>query len=367
MIEPSARRAAKELKVPANADGTAARAAFLKRLPADEFLPPETSIAALHRLNGSPLPLTPQARDHLHFYEQRDLKQFLAKFWSLTPVDRNKRWQSLHARCTSEQVARWLTHLQPALDDNVPEPADPADVELLLLARELLLLTPRKRAARRAEWLAANSDIGRWRDAILRLGAGNQSTAYVLGQVLHLMPIPDPNDVNEYRAERPDRHNTVMINSTTFDQLQMATMIISPVHSVPPISEAEVMRHKKKSQRAAARRLKKVLDEQAIAQKPALYRFLHIIGCYGQFVLLIVLYCTIAALLSNMEGWITRPASVAPPPNSMPKSSQYSPEMIEEFKQYNPLSGQPSPPGYWTWRKQQEVIDNTKPPEPRQP
>lgn len=119
------------------------RAAFLRSLPAHGFAPPEADVAAL----GGDLPAG-AAADRF----AADVRAFAAEFWALAPADRRARWEALTARAAGP-AAGWLRELRPALDEIPTAPADPATAELAGLVRELVVLPPRARAARRAAWL----------------------------------------------------------------------------------------------------------------------------------------------------------------------------------------------------------------------
>jgi hypothetical protein len=124
------------------------RAAFLRSLPACGFVPPEADVAAL----GGELPAG-AAADRF----AADVRAFAVEFWALAPPDRRARWEALTARAAGPAAAR-LGELRRALDVTAAAPADPAAAELAALGRELFVLPPRERTARREAWLATHAD-----------------------------------------------------------------------------------------------------------------------------------------------------------------------------------------------------------------
>ncbi len=125
------------------------RATFLRALPRHGFAPPEADVAAL----GVALPVTP-AEAALRF--AAEVRRFAAEFWELAPADRAARWHDLAARATGS-AAVWLRELEPGLDVVPVGHTDPGAAELAALVRELFVLPPRTRAARRNRWLMDNA------------------------------------------------------------------------------------------------------------------------------------------------------------------------------------------------------------------
>lgn len=110
------------------------RAARLRRLPAEGFVPPH-----------------PAATDAAF---AADVRAFAAAFWSLTPADRRARWKAL-AGCPVGAAAARLGDLEPGLGVVPVAQPDPRAAELSDLVRELFVLPPAARAARRVAWLTA--------------------------------------------------------------------------------------------------------------------------------------------------------------------------------------------------------------------
>jgi hypothetical protein len=137
-----------------------ARAAFLRALPAHGFAPPAADVAAVE---GCATPAG-DAADRF----AAEVRAFAAGFWSLTPTDRAAKWRELSARPVGPAAA-WLAELAPGLDAiRVPQ-RDPAAAEVAAFARELFVLPPRERAARRVEWLTTGAADFRRRKAVGRV------------------------------------------------------------------------------------------------------------------------------------------------------------------------------------------------------
>lgn len=157
--DPTARAAA-ALDVPADATPDAARAAFLRKLADADFAPPEGWVAAVNRLGGANVPLSPDAVADAADAVRDEVDAFAAAFWSLTPEVRRATWSDLHARCPAGPTAAFLLHLEIGLSAPTAPLPDPATEELAAFARELFVLRPRPRAVRRGEWLSEHAAAG---------------------------------------------------------------------------------------------------------------------------------------------------------------------------------------------------------------
>jgi hypothetical protein len=164
-------RAAAVLGVPAAAPAAAARAAFLRQLADEQFLPPEPLTAAANVLAGAAVPLTDYGRACEAGLRRDDLRAFAAAYWSLPPADRRARWAELGDGCRHDsEVFRFRRDLEPGLHLAVILHQNPLVEDVAAAIRELFLLGPRERAIRRAAWLAERADRVRdLADAVRRL------------------------------------------------------------------------------------------------------------------------------------------------------------------------------------------------------
>jgi hypothetical protein len=138
-------RAATALDLPPDVTGAVASAEFLRKLPAENFAPPEEWVAALNRLAGTGLPLTPDALATEADELRSDVDAFAAAFWELPPDDRRAKWSALYARCAdkSNPIAAFLRHLEAGLGMTVVAHPNKVADELAGLVRELFVLRPR--------------------------------------------------------------------------------------------------------------------------------------------------------------------------------------------------------------------------------
>ncbi|QEL18007.1 hypothetical protein [Limnoglobus roseus] len=154
MSDPSRKQAAAALDVPADADEAAVRAAFFKKLAANNFVPPESGTAALNLLNHGKLPLSIEGQLEAGRYEKADLEALMEKFWQFGPAHRAKLWGVLDRRCSDPAVRETLTRLKPGLDVTVVRREDWELDKMAQFIRESFLLPPRERSVKRMEWLA---------------------------------------------------------------------------------------------------------------------------------------------------------------------------------------------------------------------
>lgn len=152
--DPSRRQAAATLGLPPDADEAAVRAAFLKRLAADDFVPPEGQAAAVNRLSRFRLPMSAEAKRESAGYERANLELFVQHFWRLAPAERARTWERLDLHCSDPESRQVLARLKPGLDVPVIRHEDWNADKLAAFVREIFLLPPRERAVRRMEWLA---------------------------------------------------------------------------------------------------------------------------------------------------------------------------------------------------------------------
>ncbi len=318
-------RAAAALGLPPGADADAARAAFLRRLAAEDFAPPEATVAAANALTGADLPLTPDAVAAEAEAFRGEVETFAADYWSLPPADRRARWADLSVRCRDGQTAAYLRHLEGGLGVEAVPQSDPAAEELAGLVRELFLLRPRPRAVRRAEWLAARSaNEASWADAVRRL-----------------------------RTEAPA---IVSLDPSLIDRLEPATWTPAAVPAdawrpSEPVSDEgmhraidEFRQRRAASEQAAGRRRR---------EGPKLTP-----GWSGAAVALLFIIVRCAGLSSSSRE-ASSPARPDAPVYRQPATPQAPPpgyddltftrQELESFLRYDPKSGEPAPPRYSEW------------------
>jgi hypothetical protein len=158
------RWAAAELGVRPDAPPEEVRAAFLRRLADEEFVPPPSwrwAVEALTR-RGPDGPSEARADAEASRAEEERLREeveaFTEQFWALAPAERGSSWQHLAARCGfSPPLRARLEQLRPGLDAG-PAPRDgtepPEVVELAAHIQDLFVLRPGPRARARREVLA---------------------------------------------------------------------------------------------------------------------------------------------------------------------------------------------------------------------
>jgi hypothetical protein len=177
-LERCLRWAAEQLEVSANASAEEVRAAWLRRLPADDFVPSSEARYALHTL------LHPQAEDGWRTKAQEaadeqdeerlrgEVEAFAVQFWEVPLGERRQRWQSLAERCAFAPALRArLRQLEAGLDVNARDLSEDARVvELAEHVSELFVLRPGPRArARQAFLRRTRANREEWRTAARRL------------------------------------------------------------------------------------------------------------------------------------------------------------------------------------------------------
>lgn len=147
-------------------DPAAARAAFLRRLPAAGFVPPPEWVTAVRTCTGSPVPesegIVAEA-GQFHDREQglrEEIDDFSVRFWMLPPDERRAEWRSLLSRCDGyPRSAAQVRRLEQGLDIAAVTANETADIALLAReVQELFVLGCAARAARRREMLDAHSE-----------------------------------------------------------------------------------------------------------------------------------------------------------------------------------------------------------------
>jgi hypothetical protein len=173
------RWAAGQLGLSPDASGPEARAAFLRRLPEWEFMPPVGAHRALELLKGCPVRGTDHAQAEFEalLAEQERLRAevegFAGRFWQLSTDERVTIWNRLSQGCGAFPALRErLQRLVPGLHlELLSEP--PEDMHVKMLAQgvqELFVLRPAEQARKRREHLRRlRRDFSAWRDAVRRV------------------------------------------------------------------------------------------------------------------------------------------------------------------------------------------------------
>jgi len=149
----------------ASSDPSAARAAFLRRLPAAGFVPPPEWVTALRTCTGAPAPEEQgivAEPTQFHDSEQQlreEIDDFARRFWTLPPGERRSEWQSLLSRCDGYLLpAAHVRRLELGLDVAAVPVTETAEVAVLAReVQELFVLGAAERAARRLTMLDARA------------------------------------------------------------------------------------------------------------------------------------------------------------------------------------------------------------------
>jgi hypothetical protein len=142
-------------------DPAAARAAFLRRLPAAGFVPPPELVTALRICAGVPVPENEGiVAEPAHFHDRErqlrdEIDDFTRRFWTLPAGERRSEWRSLLDRCDGYTVpATRVRRLEPGLDIPPVPTTEIGDVAVLAReVQELFVLGAAERATRRRELL----------------------------------------------------------------------------------------------------------------------------------------------------------------------------------------------------------------------
>jgi hypothetical protein len=151
--------ATEKLEIAPESDVGAARAALLKHLEIEGFLPAENRVAAWNQRAEDTLPLSRDGRNEHRIQDSGELNEFVAKYWAFTVAERHARWEKLRERFPQGRIAVRLKSLEAGLSISDSPLYDDSKVrELADLMRELYLLPARQRAIRRQEWLMTLKD-----------------------------------------------------------------------------------------------------------------------------------------------------------------------------------------------------------------
>jgi hypothetical protein len=125
-------------------------------LARNEFVPP---LATADAVGGPGFPGTSAARAAAFAAEvgafAAEVGAFAAGFWDLPPTARRARWAALTARASDPAAAARLAELGPGLAVVPVTQSDAAAAAVAGLVKELFVLPPAARAARRLGWLTA--------------------------------------------------------------------------------------------------------------------------------------------------------------------------------------------------------------------
>jgi hypothetical protein len=179
-LDPVAERclAAQELGLPSSAGSAEARGAFLRLLPAADFVPPPDWLCAYEALAEQRLPGMEngsEARALLTEEEclRDDVEAFAAEFFSLGVSERQSRWQELDGPCAAfAGLAARLRDLKPglAIDQWPEEGADFLVIRLAAHIRDLFPQRPLPRALKRQAVIAdMKHEMATWQPAARRL------------------------------------------------------------------------------------------------------------------------------------------------------------------------------------------------------
>jgi hypothetical protein len=167
--------AAGQLGLAADATAAEARAAFLRRLPREDFVPPLELVQAA-RCFGVGATAARDARTEAEVARAEeaalrvDVEEFADQYWELRPADRRTRWETLwaHANFSLGLRAR-LKCLEDGLDiarKQVPAGTDPLVAELACRVCDIYVLRLAARArAWQAVWREARRNIWGWKAA----------------------------------------------------------------------------------------------------------------------------------------------------------------------------------------------------------
>jgi hypothetical protein len=151
------RWAAEQLELPADVSAKESRSAFMQRLRDEDFMPPRSWQQASRALLGGVASENVAARA---FNEEEGrlrsvVETFAVEFFSLDVPMREQRWRELRDQCAfSPPLTARLRSLERGLRVSGESPmANPSQQELAGYVRELFVLGPRARAARRQKLL----------------------------------------------------------------------------------------------------------------------------------------------------------------------------------------------------------------------
>jgi hypothetical protein len=315
---------AEQLSVSADAAPDEAVAAFLRALPAEDFLPPAEKVAAVNALGGTGGPVGPDYTTEQ--FLRSELDAFAVRYWTMEPAERLTAWAELSRR--GAPAAR-LRDLEPGLDVSVDPLPDPDADELAGVFRSLFVLPPRDRAIRRNTWLAEHAmDAFRWRGALS-----------VLLREARAVPALDPRFA---AALSPDFNLAAFNSGATVAPAARGTAGVADFRRRMQEYEDTEPAPEPGYEAADRRRAKTILG--------------------GTFVVL-VLFCCLSGLVKNANRGGSRDTPTSAPKANAPTSTPETPSLfpatrdftiaeVAEFERYEreTTPGRAEPLNYRAWR-----------------
>lgn len=204
-LERRLRWAAEQLGLSPDASLDEVRAAWLRRLPAEEFVPSSELRWALAALLRRPSEGGWEARadEAASVTEEEKLRgeveMFAEQLWDFPAEERRRRWDELSDRCAFAPALRARLRLLEVGLENVPMPNEGEEkahtIELAGHLCELFVLRPRTRTcARHALLLRMEADKEEWKHAARRLRRAYPKLAALgndlLDKITTAMPMP---------------------------------------------------------------------------------------------------------------------------------------------------------------------------------
>jgi hypothetical protein len=217
-IDPERRRrrlrwAADQLGLDAGASADEVRAAWMRQLAEEDFVPAGEGRRALAVLLGPAETLAVRRAEEAAAAEEEErlrdeVEAFAARFWEAPPTERRARWEDLSARCAFAPALRArLGLLEPGLGA-IAVPRELAEdgrvVELGRQVRDQFVLRPGPRARARQEALRRTRDYREdWQDASWRLRQGWPALAALGTDFLNELEAGSPPPEQPERAAEP--------------------------------------------------------------------------------------------------------------------------------------------------------------------
>lgn len=212
--------ARKQLNVNPDAGPAATRAAFLRLVASQNFLPSLSAHEAFEVLCKGSDAARPSAAAMVRADSEADLRAevetFADRFFLFAPPERRERWAELLQRCEWVlPLAVRLQSLRVGLDTHVVPPADDPDAaELVERACELFVMRAPARAQRRREFLEEMAgEPSRWVAAARRLrGARSDIIAALAPEFLDSLlgqPLLDRKVVRQLKKKVPKNQNSI--------------------------------------------------------------------------------------------------------------------------------------------------------------
>jgi len=191
------RWAAKQLGISSDALPEAARAAFLRRLPEEEFVPGPALVDAARALGVIGVNNSRYSGAHLTAFREEEnalrseVEEFAGSYWKMPPDARSEQWTNLRNRArdlVSYRSLMRLRDLEGGLAVNGPELPSEGDPNTRELARRVCGLYVLRPIAQAREWQALSKVIRPraldWKNAAKRLRAFHPKLAALQPQVV---------------------------------------------------------------------------------------------------------------------------------------------------------------------------------------